>query len=62
VLKELDVSELNERKFSKYDFLKFIISVMGDQFDFSPQASKNLATPLIMGLPMGIICNGFVLY
>jgi hypothetical protein len=27
-------------------FFKFIISVMGDHFDFSPRAPKNLATPL----------------
>ena len=63
VLWEFDVSELNERKFGKYDFfLKHTIPFVGDQFDFLPQASKNLATPLIMALPIGIICIGFKIY
>jgi len=34
---------------------------MSDQFDFSPQAS-NPSYATIIGLPMGIICNGFVIY
>jgi hypothetical protein len=36
----------NTRKFNKCDFLKFILSVTGGHFDYSPQAPRNLAKPL----------------
>jgi len=40
------IIESNKRKYSKFDFFKFMISVTGNHFDMSARAPPNLATPL----------------
>jgi len=40
------IFESNKRKFSKFNFFKFMISVTGNHFDMSARAPPNLATPL----------------
>jgi hypothetical protein len=40
------IIESNKRKFSEFDFFKFMISIPGNHFDISARAPPNVATPL----------------